>query len=155
MLLSTQPILIPSKFVRKRLTLQVASIPKKTCKEALQLRHLYALLIKTAMIGVVLWLIMNVWHAYPFAETVVLTLLLVGLSYLIGDLGILPMTNNTIATLSDVGLVTLTVWLIGPFIVGQTVPFYIALVSGILIGAGEWFVHPWLVKNVLPRKSPY
>jgi hypothetical protein len=117
-------------------------------------RHITALGIKIIMIGAVLFVVMNMMNNYPIGGTFSLALLVAGLAYLIGDLGVLPFSNNTVATISDIGLSLLTIWVIGPFLVGAYIPFSIALVSSLAIGLGEWFFHKFVFNNVLPRKDP-
>lgn len=119
------------------------------------MRHLTAVLIKVVMVGAVFYVIFNMIYNYPIWETFALSLLVVGLSYLVGDLGILPMSNNTVATLADVGLCTLKVWLIGPFIMGLNIPFFLAFIAAIVLGVGEWFFHKYMVSSVLPRKEAF
>lgn len=119
------------------------------------MRHVMALVIKTIMVAAVLIIIMSMINNYPVGPTFVLALLVSGLAYLAGDLGVLPISNNTVATLADFGLATFTVWLIGPFIVGAFIPFTIALLSGVVIAAGEWFFHKYMAGSVLPRKDAY
>lgn len=117
------------------------------------MRHVMALVIKTVMVTAVLIVIMSLINNYPVGPTFVLALLVSGLAYLAGDLGVLPMSNNTVATAADFGLATFTIWLIGPFIVGAFIPFSIALLSGVIIAAGEWFFHKYMTQTVLPRKE--
>jgi hypothetical protein len=117
------------------------------------MRHVVALIIKVVMVAAVLLVIMSMMNNYAAGPTIVLALLVSGIAYLAGDLGVLPMSNNTIATLSDVALATLTIWFIGPYIVDAGVPFSIALLSGLVIGAGEWFFHKYFAQSVMPRKD--
>lgn len=120
------------------------------------MRHVWALVIKTIMVLVILAVILTWLNQYPFGPTFALTLLIVGLSYLVGDLAILPMTNNMIATLADVGINTFTIWIIGPFLMGAFIPFSTALLASIIIGVGEWFFHQYMADRVLsasPREA--
>lgn len=117
------------------------------------MRHIVALFVKTFMIAVVLFIIMNMLYNYPVGSTFALALLVTGLAYLIGDLAILPMTNNTVATLADLGLATLTIWLLGPFVVGASIPFSVAFIAGVVIAVGEWFFHKLASRSLLPRKD--
>jgi hypothetical protein len=117
------------------------------------MRHIMAFLIKTVLVSAVLLVTMSMMNQYAVGPTIVLAFLVSGLAYLAGDLGILPMSNNAIATVSDIALATLTIWLIGPFIVKAAIPFSLALLSGLVIGAGEWFFHKYFVRSVMPRKD--
>jgi uncharacterized membrane protein len=117
------------------------------------MRHVVAFLIKMAMVSAVLLVTMSMMNQYPVGPTIILALLVTSLAYLAGDLGVLPMSNNMVATLSDIALATLTIWVIGPFIVKATIPFFLAILSGLVIGAGEWFFHKYFVHSVMPRKD--
>lgn len=117
------------------------------------MRHVMALVIKTIMVTAVLIVVMSIMNNYPVGSTFVLALLVSGLAYLAGDLGVLPISNNTVATVADFGLATLTIWLVGPFIVEAFIPFTIALLSGVVIAAGEWIFHKYMTETVLPRKD--
>jgi hypothetical protein len=105
------------------------------------------------LVSAVLFVTMSMMNQYAFGPTIVLALLVSSLAYLAGDLGVLPMSNNMVATLSDIALATLTIWLIGPFIVKATIPFLLAAFSGLIIGAGEWFFHKYFIQSVMPRKD--
>jgi hypothetical protein len=117
------------------------------------LRHVVAFLIKMFVISAVLFITMSMMNQYAIGPTIMLALLVTILAYLVGDLGVLPMSTNMVATLSDIALATLTIWIIGPFIVNAAIPFLLALFSGVIIGAGEWFFHKYFVHTVMPRKD--
>ncbi|WP_026700001.1 DUF2512 family protein [Salibacterium aidingense] len=115
------------------------------------MNHLIALGIKAGLTFVVLLIILSLAGGYPFWNMVGLTLIVTGAAYVIGDLLILKATNNTVSTLADIGLCTLVIWLVGPFILNESVPFFLALLSGIIIGAGEWFFHKYVVNSVISK----
>jgi hypothetical protein len=117
------------------------------------LRHALALIIKTTMVAAVFWVFLSFMNNYDFGSTFVLALLTVGVSYVIGDLWILPMSNNTVATLADIGLSTAKIWLIGPFILGAGVPFSLAFLTSLVLGAGEWFFHKYMSTAVLADRN--
>ena len=117
------------------------------------MKHIVALLIKTAMVLFVFSVILTLLFDYPFGPTIVLTLLVVGISYLVGDMWILPKTNNTVATLADIGLCTVKVWLIGSFVYGEPVPFTVALLASIVLGVGEWLFHNYVSKGVIGKTA--
>lgn len=134
-------------------TIKLKVIQMLIRKEYNYMRHVMALVIKTIMVSAVLIIVMSIMNNYPVGSTFVLALLVSGLAYLAGDLGVLPISNNTVATVADFGLATLTIWLVGPFIVEAFIPFTIALLSGVVIAAGEWFFHKYMTETVLPRKD--
>ncbi|GGK23643.1 hypothetical protein GCM10010965_15560 [Caldalkalibacillus thermarum] len=117
------------------------------------MKHVWALLIKAAMVFVVLFIVLNWMNDYRVGPTVAFALLLTGLSYLIGDLAILPNANNIVATLADIGLNTFAIWIIGPFFFGAFVPFSTALLASVIIGVGEWFFHQYMERAVFPNRE--
>lgn len=113
------------------------------------MRHLSAIVIKTAMVALVLWLILSGVYNYPIGGTFVLSLFIVGISYLIGDLGILRISNNIIATIADLAITTFALWLLAPIVYGVGIPFGAAFISALIIGVGEWFFHKFVANGVL------
>ncbi|MFV8828899.1 DUF2512 family protein [Alkalihalobacterium sp. APHAB7] len=109
--------------------------------------HIQALLIKLVMATLILLLILTGIYNYRVGATIGLAVLIVILSYIVGDLAILKATNNTIATLSDLVLATLVIWIVGPFFQGSLIPFSVALISAIIISAGEWIFHKFFIRS--------
>lgn len=116
------------------------------------MKHVIALFIKTLMIASVLLIVLSVFNNYPASQALWLAIIVSGASYLLGDLFILPMTNNTTATLADFGIGTIVVWWVGSAIYNSPVPLTIALMSALLIGIGEWVFHAYMAKVVLPNR---
>ncbi|WP_312889105.1 DUF2512 family protein [Desertibacillus haloalkaliphilus] len=121
-----------------------------------KLKHITALLIKTLMVTLVLLVVMSAIYNYPVGSTVALSLIVVALSYIIGDIGILRVSNNTVATISDLLLTTFVLWMVGPLIIGLTVSFWVSFISAVLISAGEYFFHKYVSSLILrKREDPY
>ncbi|TWN11859.1 hypothetical protein CHCC14561_1471 [Bacillus licheniformis] len=81
----------------------------------------------------------------------VLTLFLGVISYLVGDLLLLPRTNNTTATMGDFGLSLVLIWVI---LAMQNNPPYgtlaaASIVSAIGVTVFEYFFHRYMEANVL------
>ncbi|MBU8906862.1 YndM family protein [Desertibacillus haloalkaliphilus] len=120
------------------------------------MKHITALLIKTLMVTLVLLVVMSAIYNYPVGSTVALSLIVVALSYIIGDIGILRVSNNTVATISDLLLTTFVLWMVGPLIIGLTVSFWVSFISAVLISAGEYFFHKYVSSLILrKREDPY
>ncbi|SFP80880.1 DUF2512 family protein [Salibacterium halotolerans] len=115
------------------------------------MNHVTALGIKTVLTLLILLVVLLPAGGYPFWNTAGLALIVTGTAYVIGDLFILKATNNTVSTLADIGLCTLVIWLVGPYILNEPVPFILALLSGIIIGAGEWFFHKYVINAVISK----
>ncbi len=106
------------------------------------------------IIASALFIIMTGFYGYDGGTTFGLTLIIVGLSYVVGDLGILRVSNNVVATIADIGLITVAIWLIGSMIYSGGVPFFIAFITSLVIGGGEWFFHRFVLNSVLSSKDP-
>lgn len=117
------------------------------------MNHIIALTFKIVLVAVVLLSTLSLAFGNAIFNTLGLTLIVVGAAYIIGDLFIFKVTNNVVSTLADIGLCTLVIWLIGPFVLNQPVPFILAFLSALLIGAGEWFFHKYII-NALITKNP-
>lgn len=113
--------------------------------------HVSALSIKIALVAFVLLTVFSIMYGYVLWNTLVLTFIVTGIAYVIGDLWILKMTNNLISTIADVGIGTLTIWIIGPFVLNDPVPFFLAFVSALIIAVGEWFFHKYVDMAVFKR----
>ncbi|WP_100398743.1 DUF2512 family protein [Bacillus sp. FJAT-44742] len=118
------------------------------------MKHVVALIIKVLMVAVVLLIVMTGMYGYPAGATFGLSLIIAGLSYLVGDLGILRVSNNTVATIGDIALAAVAIWLIGPLVYGTGVPFTVAVISSVVIAVGEWFYHKFIAEGVLPDREP-
>ena len=64
-----------------------------------------ALAIKGIMTIIVLYLVLGLGFGFTFGDTLLMTIVLGVISYLLDDLYVLPKWNNMIATLADFGLV--------------------------------------------------
>jgi hypothetical protein len=75
------------------------------------MKHVKALAIKFVSSLVLLSLILGLFFDMAYSNIFLITLVLGVAAYLIGDLLILPRTNNTVATIADFGLAFLIIWL--------------------------------------------
>ncbi|MFD2705024.1 DUF2512 family protein [Salibacterium lacus] len=115
------------------------------------MNHVIALGIKAVLTFLILLAVLLPFGGYPFWNIAGLALIVTGTAYIIGDLFILKATNNTVSTIADIGLCTLVIWFAGPFILKGPVPFIAALISGVLIGAGEWLFHKYVINAVISK----
>ncbi|HEX3076539.1 MAG TPA: DUF2512 family protein [Lachnospiraceae bacterium] len=113
------------------------------------MRHLIALAIKYVMITLVLWVVLGIFSELLFTDILVISLVVTILAYIIGDLLILPMSNNTIATISDVGLSLVTILIVTYLWIVADVTFLGVLIASVCIGVGEWFFHKYIYNKVL------
>lgn len=108
------------------------------------MKHGLALLLKVALVIAVFHIMLTSLNHYPLSTTILLAILTAGISYLLGDLLILPISNNLVATLADLGLASGILWLIGSFLYGMDVPLQLAIWTGVLLAVGEWFFHLYM-----------
>ena len=121
------------------------------------MEHIKAILIKFVMITAVLGVILTGIFDISFTETLIISFILTLGAYVIGDMMIFRMSGdetehtkrNTIATLSDIGLSFVVIWLLSELMAsGKDDLAMAAFISALLIGAGEWFFHVYLDKRV-------
>lgn len=116
------------------------------------MKHVKALLIKFIMITGILLIILRGFYQFNFWSIIVTSLLLTGVSYLLGDLIILPLFENWGATIADFVLVFMGVWVLGSLYPG-TIPFpTVAGISSLFIAGGEYFFHQYMAHHVLRKR---
>lgn len=113
------------------------------------MKHIIALLIKFVMVAVVLSIVLSVATDLSFGNIMYLSVAVTVLAYVLGDLLILSATNNTVATIADIGLVFATVYLFDYLINANVISVWDALVCAVVIGIGEWFFHKYVATRVL------
>lgn len=115
-----------------------------------QMEHAKALLIKAVMTLAVLWVVLGAGYGMDFWPMIPVVMIVLGvISYFAGDLGILPAAGNMVATISDLVLTFIVVWLLGLLmtdISGATV-VVAALISAVVIAVGEYLFHIYMLKS--------
>ncbi|MCC2529676.1 YndM family protein [Bacillus halotolerans] len=114
------------------------------------MKHIIALASKTALTLALLYVILDrVYHA-SFLSVLFIAFFLSFVTYLSGDILILPRTSNITASLADFGLSLVILWV---FLETQTrngfSPFAAALIASVCLTVFEYFFHRYLLKNVL------
>lgn len=105
------------------------------------------------MIAVVLEFALNILTALTFGRILVIAITVTALSYLIGDLLILSHSNNTVSTIVDMVLALAVIYLFNYGYNYKPISFTDALICSLLIGAGEWFFHKYMVNSVFPERN--
>jgi len=127
-------------------------------------KHLIALAIKFVIITLVLLVILTWAFDVSFMNTLMISLALTALSYAIGDLLIFlnagkpthQSTRNTIATFADFIMALAVILLIGWLLTGELASMVApALVSALVLSAGEWFFHQYVDRSVVPWYNEY
>lgn len=118
------------------------------------MKHLVALFVKLVMVFLVLYVILGLFLGLSFGNVLTLSLLLTVTAYLIGDLVVLPLWGNLIATVADFGLALVGIWFISYYILEASIPMVTGvLTSAVLIAFGEWFFHKYLSGRVIDNKT--
>jgi uncharacterized membrane protein YvlD (DUF360 family) len=113
------------------------------------MKHVKALAIKFISTLVLLYVILGLFDGVAFRNVFLISLVLGLVAYVIGDMLILPRTNNTIATIADFGLAFAVIWLMaesltyGESMVGE------AFVAALGVALFEYIFHRYLDKNVI------
>lgn len=123
------------------------------------MNHLKALVIKFVMIAAVLGIILAGIFDFAFSDTLVISLVLTLLAYVVGDLGIFQNAGaradqdkrNIVATLSDVLLAAIVIYFMGLSFAENSESIVAAIVSAVVIGLGEWFFHKYIDRHVFDR----
>ena len=106
-----------------------------------------ALIIKFIMITAVLWIVLGL-YGFTFGDILVSSVLITGVSYIIGDRIILPRFGNVVATIADFGLVFVMLWSFGSYLFEPQEGLGTAsFISALIIGIGEALFHRYLERD--------
>ena len=115
------------------------------------MKHITALIIKFVMIAIVLEIILGISTNLTYTQILYVSLTVTAISYILGDLIILPASNNTVATIADAGIALLTIYMFNYFWTYAWISPGTALFAAVILGAGEWFFHKYVEDKVLPN----
>lgn len=113
------------------------------------MKHIRALAVKFLASLVLLYVILGLMYNMSFTNVFLISLVLGLASYVIGDLFLLPKTNNTIATLADFGLAFMIIWILGESLTYGESLLLASLISAAGIALFEYFFHKYVAGNVL------
>jgi hypothetical protein len=117
--------------------------------EEIDMKHLRALAVKFLASLVLLYVILGLMYDMSFTNVFLISLVLGLVSYLIGDLFLLPKTNNTIATLADFGLAFMIIWILGESLTYGESLLLASLISAAGVALFEYFFHKYVAGKVL------
>jgi hypothetical protein len=117
------------------------------------MKHVKALAIKFVSSLVLLSIILGLFFDMAFSNIFLITLVLGVAAYLIGDLLILPRTNNTVATIADFGLAFLIIWLMSENLTYGDNHFSMSLIAALGVALFEYMFHKYVANNVFPDKG--
>lgn len=97
-----------------------------------RMKHFWALLIKFAVIGTVLFSFLSIFNTASLPVILFISVVTTAISYFVGDLYILPKFGNFIATVADFGLSFVLIWILSALMINSTgsmlaTTFFIAL----------------------------
>jgi hypothetical protein len=117
------------------------------------MKHVKALAIKFVSTLALLLIILGVFNDMAFRNVFLISLVLGVAAYIIGDLFILPRTNNTIATLADFGLAFVIIWSMSRALTYGDGMLGEAFTAALALGIFEFLFHRYLANNILPNQN--
>jgi hypothetical protein len=118
------------------------------------MKHIMALMIKFAFIGTVLFSILGIFYNASIVEIFAIVILTIAVSYLVGDLFILPRLGSIAAGIGDFALVFGGVWLLSYFFIETTFNMIVAsFFAAFAITAIEIFFHIYIQNRVLKNRK--
>jgi hypothetical protein len=115
------------------------------------MKHIGALLLKFVMASVILEIFLLALTNLNYGNIFAISLTITVLSYFIGDLAILPRSDNTIATIADVCLSFVTLLMFNLVFPWAVIPFFTALIASLGLGVGEWLFHKFMARSIIPE----
>ncbi|MRH44680.1 DUF2512 family protein [Aquibacillus halophilus] len=114
--------------------------------------HVKALGIKFIVIAIVLFSILAIFNNASLTNILIISILVTGVSYLIGDLFILRRYGNLIATVADFGLAFISVWLLSTlFFQVEYGIFSASLFIAFFISISEAIFHMYMQRIVFKQ----
>ncbi|KKB37150.1 DUF2512 family protein [Bacillus thermotolerans] len=114
------------------------------------MRHLTAILIKFVAITAVLYLALElVMDGGVFVDALIMGAIVTVVSYVLGDLMVLPAAGNSVAVFDDIILSAILVWVLGMVFNNAAGVFVNALVISVVFAIAEWFFHIYMNEKVL------
>lgn len=115
------------------------------------MKYITSLLIKFVIMTAILWVILGGVFGVSFADIIITSIVLTGLSFIIGDLYFLPMIGNVGAAMIDFILALAGVWALGSFLYEEPISLGTAsLTAAVGVAVGELLVHWYMKTKVTP-----
>jgi hypothetical protein len=108
--------------------------------------HGKSLMIKAALIFPVVWILLSLFNDVSFLDSTIIAAGLWLISYVMGDLMVLPKMGNLAASSGDFVLSFLIVWG-GLKLLGYDDVMGEALLTAAVITGGEYFFHSWMLRT--------
>ncbi|WP_163971461.1 YndM family protein [Oceanobacillus halotolerans] len=113
------------------------------------MEHIKAIGIKFVIIAFTVYAIFGVFHQANLINLLWISVLTTIIAYAIGDLLILRMFGNVVASFADFGLTFVSLWVLGNMFIWGNIPIItLSLISAFLIACSEPFVHGFVVNKI-------
>lgn len=119
------------------------------------MEHVRAIVIKFFVSLALLYVILGLMYDMSFTNVLLISLVLSIASYVIGDLFLLPKTNNTISTLTDFGLAFMIIWIVGESLTYGESLLLPSLMAAAGIAVTEYFFHKYVSRSVFEKGEQY
>lgn len=112
------------------------------------MQHVKALAIKFIASLILLYVILGLIYGMSFGNVFIITAILGIVSYVLGDMLILPRSSNTVATVADLGLAFVLIWFLSSILTYGDNLFIMSLIAAAGVALFEYFFHGYLVRNM-------
>ena len=111
------------------------------------MKNLTNLIIKSIIVLGVLFVFIPIFGRGTWTQTIIIGLVLVALSYVAGDMWILPKYGNWVAVLADLSMAVLVIWLMARALPQFTLSVGAVWIIALILSVGEWLFHRYLLKT--------
>lgn len=121
------------------------------------MRRIVSIGIKALVSFALLYAILGFGYNMSFGRVVLITIVLGAISYIVGDLIILPRTNNVVATAVDLGIAFSVIWGLNAYSLNNhtLLLYFSSLIGALGITVFEYFFHIYLLKAFIHEKQTY
>ena len=115
--------------------------------------HVKAIGIKLVFTMVILLSLFAMFDTITFQQVLLISFIVTGVTYIVGDLLLLPSVGNIITTIIDFGLFFLSVWILAALFIEQTATIVLAsAIAAYFFSVCEALFHAYMKEKVLPKK---
>lgn len=113
-------------------------------------RHAKAIGIKFIIVSIVIFSLFGIFYNVSLAKLFMMSVIVTGVAYVLGDLFMYPRFGNFLATLSDFALAFGSVWVLSYALIGMSMPLTLAsLAAAYFIATTEPLFHTYMKEKVL------
>lgn len=105
------------------------------------MKHISALIVKYIMTAFILEITLLLLTNLTFGRILFISFVVMGISYIIGDQAVLQATNNAIATIVDIALAIIIIYMFNFLLNRNDITLFSTIVASTALGAGEIFFH--------------